>query len=443
MTIAKEIKSASLIYMVAGVLQNAYKAMGNYGKALEYAEILIQTKDTIFSEEKTKALAEMGERYEAEKKQLQIENLNKENALKNAELAQSEEKRNKQLVFIYSFVSGFIIILIFSVIIFRLFMLKKKANLLLKFQKQQIEFQNTNLNKANDEITAQRDEITVHRDLVMKQKDHIEEQKKEITDSINYARRIQTAVLPTGEYADRILREHFILFKPKDIVSGDFYWATCANNWLIVTVADCTGHGVPGAFMSMLGVSFLNEIVRKKEITKASEVLDLLRDSIIEALQQKGTSGEQKDGMDIALCAINAMDKSLQFSGANNPLFIVTANEIEPDTMNEMHSVMSARIKEIRADKQPVAIYENMHPFTNHVINLQNGDMLYLCSDGYKDQFGGSNNKKFKIKQLKELFVNISDKPMKEQQQILDDTFENWRGQYEQIDDVTILGLKM
>ncbi|MBI4646475.1 MAG: SpoIIE family protein phosphatase [Bacteroidia bacterium] len=311
-----------------------------------------------------------------------------------------------------------------------LYMLKDidRMNKQLVIQNEEIKAQNEEIKAQNEEIKAQRDEIEAQRDEISKQNHLLLEQKKELTDSINYAKRIQTAVLPTGEYANSILGKHFILFKPKDIVSGDFYWGTRINEWLIFTVADCTGHGVPGAFMSMLGVSFLNEIVRRKKITKASQVLDHLRDSIIEALQQKGQSCEQKDGMDIVLCALNTTNNLLQYAGANNSLFIVTAQK---------------EIKEISPDKQPVAIYENMKPFTNHIINLQKGDTIYLTSDGYEDQFGGPNNKKFKIKQLKELFIYITDKTMDEQKNILVTTFENWKGEHEQIDDVTILGLKI
>jgi len=358
-------------------------------------------------------------------------------------------------------ISGFILVIVLTLLVIRGYNQKRKANVLLEKQKREIEAQRDEISKRNeeimqqkeeitaqrDEIETQRDEITIQRDLVMKQKDHIEEQKKEITDSITYAKRIQNAVLPTGEYANNILGEHFILFKPKDIVSGDFYWATEINDWLIFTVADCTGHGVPGAFMSMLGVSFLNEIVRKKEVTKASEILDHLRDSIIEALQQKGQSGEQKDGMDITLCVLDKKTKKLQFSGANNPLFIITGKDLsrfekegfsvsEP-AENGVYAV------EVKPDKQPVAIHIDMKPFTNHDIQLEKGECLYLLSDGYEDQFGGPNNKKFKIKNLRELFLKISELPMSEQKDILDETFETWRGENEQVDDVTVMGMRI
>jgi serine phosphatase RsbU (regulator of sigma subunit) len=333
-------------------------------------------------------------------------------------------------------------VIVFSLLLFRQSRARKIANLMLARQNVEIQQKNEEISAQRDEIESQRDEIITQRDLVFMQKEQIEVIHKKVTDSINYAKRIQEAVLPGGETSRNLLGDHFILFMPKDIVSGDFYWGTRINNWLIVTVADCTGHGVPGAFMSMLGISFLNEIVRKKEITSTSEVLDNLRESIIEALQQKGQSGEQKDGMDIALCAIQTDADSesggylLQYSGANNPLYIVNAD---------------AGIIEIEPDKQPVSIYEKMKPFTNHILRVKKGDMLYLTSDGYADQFcshsAPSGSRKFKTKQLKELFVRVFEKPVEEQQAILNLTFEKWRGsgpeKHDQIDDVTILGLRI
>jgi len=406
-SLSQEIKALPLKKDAANTLMKAYQKMGNYKKALYYADIYISTKDSLFSEEKTKSLANAETKFKAEKKQLEIDKLNKEKELQLSELLRQKETGKRQKLIIVFIIVGLLLVGAFAVfVVQRLRITRKQKNI----------------------IELQRDEITEQHDLVVKQKDHIEEQKQEITDSINYAKRIQQAVLPSGEYAVNILGEHFILFKPKDIVSGDFYWATRINERLIITVADCTGHGVPGAFMSMLGVSFLNEIVRKKEITNAGEILDHLRKSIIEALKQKGLEGEQKDGMDITFCVLNTQTNILQFAGANNPLFIV-------NTMKELQV--------IQPDKQPVAIYVNMRPFTNNEIQLNKGDCIYLTSDGYEDQFGGPKNKKFMSKQLKELLVTIADKPMTEQKELLNQTFENWKNSNEQIDDVTVLGLKI
>ena len=276
------------------------------------------------------------------------------------------------------------------------------------------------LEEANIEIEAQRDMATV-------QRDQISQQKKEIEDSIHYAQRIQRSLLPSREVMKKTLPEHFILFKPRDIVSGDFYWANFVKDKFIITAADCTGHGVPGAFMSMLGIAFLNDIVNKQENINAGEILDNLRSEIIHALGQKGAEGEAKDGMDMALCIIDSDRQSLQFAGANNSLYLIRGNEL----------------METKGDKMPVAIYENMPSFTPHVIKLKPGDAVYLFSDGYADQFGGTNGKKFMYKAFKELLIANSGKSMPEQQDILEQTMKDWMGGIEQIDDMVVIGMRI
>jgi len=422
LSIAKEIGSIDSEQSTCLLLAEVYSKINDYKNAFLYQQLYAQLKDTLFNNESQKALAEMGTKYENEKKEKQIE-------IQDLKITQQVMELNKKQIVIYAVLGGLILVLLLVVVIFRSYRLKKKAH-------EVITIKNEELGQANEEISAQRDEIEAQRDILSEKNTLLFEQKKGITDSINYAKRIQQAVLPSGNYANNILGDHFILFKPKDIVSGDFYWGTRVNEWLIVTVADCTGHGVPGAFMSMLGVSFLNEIIRKKEITKASEVLDNLRESLIEALQQKGQTGEQKDGMDIVLCAINITSNELQFSGANNPLYIIRNSNLKPLDKKNI-------LEEILPDKQPVGIYQNMKPFTNHVVPLNKGDCIYFCSDGYKDQFGGTKNKKFMAKQLKQLLTDNCLLTMKEQKEVLDTTFENWKGKHEQIDDVTILGLKI
>jgi len=434
--IAKEINVLPWQMTAYEVLSQTYDSIKNYKKAYEYQKLFKIIKDSIYSIEGNEQIKGMEARYENEKKQKEIELLNKDKLLKDTEM-------KKQIIVKYAFIIGFTLMILLVVFVYRNYRNKKKANVLLKQQ-------NIEISQQKEEITSQRDEIEAQRDKLGEQNILLEGQKKNITDSITYAKQIQQAVLPSGKYANSILGEHFILFKPKDIVSGDFYWATRINEWLIVTVADCTGHGVPGAFMSMLGVSFLNEIVRKKEVTKASDVLDNLRASIIEALQQKGSEQEQKDGMDIAICALNTLDNTLQYAGANNSLYIVTGCSslvagclsLVTGEANQQLMTNNQKLIELMPDKQPVAIYIKMKPFTNHVIQLHKGDCIYLASDGYEDQFGGEKNRKFMTKQLKELLVTISDKPMPEQKQILETTFLNWKGNHEQIDDVTILGFR-
>ena len=444
--LAKEINAIPRQREASHTIISAYKMMGDFEKAFEFAEIFIAANDSMFELEKTSSIADAEKKFESEKKQLQIEKLNKEKELQQSELLRQQETGRQQKIIIVFVIAGIILIGVFAFFVVQRLKVTRRQKLIIEKQKAIVDEKNSLLNQQNEEIMAQRYEIESQRDLVMSQKDHIEEQKQKITDSINYALNIQQAVLPTGDYANKILGSHFILFKPKDIVSGDFYWATRVNEMLIVTVADCTGHGVPGAFMSMLGVSFLNEIVRKKEVTKASEVLDYLRISIIEALQQKGSLEEQKDGMDISLVVIDNSQFSInnyylaQWAGANNPLYIVKNEE---NTKLDELSTFNFELYELKPDKMPVAIFEHMNPFTNHEIQLFKGDSIYLTSDGFQDQFGGSKGKKFMSKQLKQLFINNCHLSMMEQKLVMEKAMIEWRGDYEQIDDITILGMKI
>jgi serine phosphatase RsbU (regulator of sigma subunit) len=270
------------------------------------------------------------------------------------------------------------------------------------------------------EVVRQKDEI-VSKNIVL------EYQKKEIEDSIRYAKRIQSAVIPSEKVCREILPESFVVFKPLNIVSGDFYWISRVGNKTIFTAADCTGHGVPGAFMSMLGVAFLNEIVNKDNITSPEKILNHLRDKVIQALQQQGISGEARDGMDIALVTIDSQENKIEFAGAYNPLVMIRNGEII----------------ETCGDKMPIGIYVNMHPFSKHVISIEKGDVFYMFSDGYEDQFGGPEGKKFKSKKLKQLLLEIHKYPVEMQKEILEKTFEEWKGDLPQVDDVVLIGLSV
>ncbi|MFC2137228.1 SpoIIE family protein phosphatase [Bacteroidota bacterium] len=263
---------------------------------------------------------------------------------------------------------------------------------------------------------------------IEEQKDKILQQNEEITHSIQYAKRIQTAVLPSIEKMDNALPDYFVLFRPRDIVSGDFYWMAEKDEKVIIVAADCTGHGVPGAFMSMLGVSFLNEIVNKGKVSQANKILNQLRAHVKDTLSQTGKEGEAKDGMDISLLMFDFKKKIVQYSGAYNPLYIVRDGELI----------------ETKADKMPIGIHiAEKDSFTNNEIKLKKGDTLYIFSDGFIDQFGGDAGRKFMAKPFKRLLTEIQTSPMDEQKFILNETFDNWRGEYNQIDDVIIIGIRM
>jgi len=282
--------------------------------------------------------------------------------------------------------------------------------------------------EQNRIIKYQNDLIEIHRNLVTQQRDKISSQAVKITASINYASLIQSAILPPRDRINQIITDFFILFKPSEIVSGDFFWIEEKSGQIFISVADCTGHGVPGALMSMLGVALLNEIIIKNDISQPNEILNQLSESVIKYLHQTGKPGEAQDGMDIALCVINEKRNMLEFSGAFNPLYISR----------------SGKIVEIKGDRMPIGIHvQDPIPFTRHEAKIQKSDILYLFSDGYVDQFGGDNDKKFSAVRFKELLEEIYDEPMQKQKEILDSTFNEWRASEEQIDDVLVMGIKI
>lgn len=317
----------------------------------------------------------------------------------------------KQEIVIFFFVIVLCMIIGLGYFIYRAYKIKKEANIVLEAK--------------NKKILEQKEEIEKERDVIRSQRDQIAYQKQHIMDSIEYAKRIQSAMIPSIEFfSDRI--EHFVLFKPRDVVSGDFYWNCVVDDKLIVVAADCTGHGVPGAFMSMLGVSLLNEIVINKRIYKPNEILNRLRESVISSLGQSKEDSSVKDGMDITICVIDKKKDKLQFAGAYNPLYFFRKNELT----------------EVKGDKMPVAIFMKMHDFTIHEFDLQKGDTFYIFSDGYVDQFGGPKRKKFLSKNFKELLLGMQNKSMLKQAEELDRVFEEWKNDVEQIDDVCVIGIR-
>gem|GEM_PF-4447169 len=309
-----------------------------------------------------------------------------------------------------------------------------------------LNLQNEEIMAQRDEISSQRDEITAQRDAITQQKDQIEFIHEEQTSSIRYAQRIQQAMLPSLDLIKDAGFDHFLFFKPRDIVSGDFYWAGRQENTIVITVADCTGHGVPGAFMSMLGIAFLKEIVMKEYITQPDVILKKLRKEIVRSLKQNDES-TQRDGMDIALCSINLDTLELQFAGANNPFYIVKAEakaEAEEVKREETLALASSlALFEVKGDKMPIGIHERMDAFSLYTHQLQKGDCIYLFSDGFADQFGGRHGKKLKYKQLKEILLTNSGYPLTLQKEKIEMFFSEWKGSLEQVDDVTLLGIKL
>lgn len=260
------------------------------------------------------------------------------------------------------------------------------------------------------------------------QRDLIEEKNKDIVSSINYAKRIQTALLASDTLLNKNMPEHFVLYKPKDIVSGDFYWGEAVDGKFLLCTGDCTGHGVPGAFMSLLGISFLNEIVIERKIVRPDLIFNQLRDDIIRTLNPAGTLEEGRDGMDAVLCSFDFANHKLEFSCSNNPLWVIREN----------------KLIEFKPDKQPIGMYEGeLKPFALQEFPIQKGDMIYAFTDGYADQFGGEKGKKFKYKHFQEELLKNHMKPVAEQRAILDDIIEKWKGSLEQVDDILVIGIRI
>jgi serine phosphatase RsbU (regulator of sigma subunit) len=253
----------------------------------------------------------------------------------------------------------------------------------------------------------------------------VEEHQKEIIDSITYAKRLQRAILPSDEEIKKQLPDNFIYYHPKDIVAGDFYWMEHLDNITFIAAADSTGHGVPGAMVSVVCSNALNRAVKEFGLRDTGKILDKTRELVLETFAKSGE--EIKDGMDISILAIDASKQQISWSGANNPLLYISNNEL----------------KEIKADKQPIGKTDNPKPFTTHIVALQKGDIVYLMTDGYPDQFGGEKGKKFKYKQLEDLLLASSTKSLTEQKQILSKSFDDWKGNLEQVDDVTIIGIRV
>ena len=282
-------------------------------------------------------------------------------------------------------------------------------------------------------------------DQIRKQHLMVLQQKQAITDSISYARRIQKAVLPSPPYLNKLFTDYFTIYKPKDIISGDFYWAREIEGHRVIIVADCTGHGVPGALMSMLGVTLLNEQFRTFGIRPPGEILGHLRNKVKEILFQDGSTNDQKDGIDMAIAIIDPDKKALQFAGANIPLFLVREAKQAGDTEEDL--ILSLKnddhlLYRIKSDKQPLGVHWEERDFTSHLIQLQERDSLYIFSDGYVDQYGGKKRKKFKSKKLIRLLLSLQDASMDMQKKLLEDAFDRWRGSHEQIDDVCAFGLR-
>jgi serine phosphatase RsbU (regulator of sigma subunit) len=383
------------IYLNRYVLDSAEH---DYNKEAEDLKMFMHIRDTINDEATEKKTMQAELNFQFEKKQ----EIAKAEQDKKDALAEKDKKR--EAIVRNAFIAGFLLMIALAFFIFRGYRQKQKANTIITAQKKEVE----------------------------EQKAIVDEKNKDITDSIKYASRIQHALLTTEDYISKHLKDYFILFKPRDIVSGDFYWAfipqeKADSGEVIMAACDCTGHGVPGAFMSLLNISMLNEAVVERKISRPDQVLNAIRANVIKALNPDGKS-ETKDGMDCALISLDLQKNTILAACANNPVLIIRGNDCI----------------EMPADNMPVGIQDSeIKPFTLNTFNLQKGDCIYLFTDGYADQFGGPKGKKLKHKYFQQLLVDNAHLPMKEQKKVLEKAFEDWKGILEQTDDVCVIGIRV
>jgi serine phosphatase RsbU (regulator of sigma subunit) len=397
-SLAVRLNEPELILNSSELLSDIYESGADFRKAYHFHRIFKRMADSLFGMELKKGALELQFKYEWDKKSALLQ------AEKESALALEREKAARQKVITASIIGFLCVVLFFGAIFINRYKIINR-------QKTVIELQKTVLEKRN----------------------------KDVTDSIMYAKRIQEALLKEQEYVTSHLPDHFVYFRPKDIVSGDFYWShekqLAADDgesriWYLAA-ADCTGHGVPGAMMSMLGVSFLNEICTDEKAHSPAEILDNLRDRIVNELSSP--THDVKDGMDISLVKLDLRSGEAEWAGANNPLWIIRMDQGIPS------------FEELKGDKQPIGAHHQAKPFLAHKLRLNPGDTCYLFTDGYADQFGGDKGgagKKFLYRRLKEMFLEMSHLPMQEQKKMLDKRFDEWRGRLEQVDDVCVIGFR-
>jgi serine phosphatase RsbU (regulator of sigma subunit) len=392
--LVKEIGYPKDISITASLLSEVYKAQNKWKDALEMQELYYSMRDSTRNETTRKATLQKQFQYEYDKKEALLK------AEQEKERAVAQEKSRKQRIIIWSIVFGLVIVAVFAALIYRSLRLTRR-------QKQVIEIKN--------------------RETEM-QKKIIEEKNKDITDSIVYAKRIQQAQLPEKKEIQSFFPQSFVLFKPKDIVSGDFYFFHQSDHTCFLAAVDCTGHGVPGALMSMLGSEKLHEAIDMNPDT--SEILRQLNIGIRYSLHQTDDMESTRDGMDIALCSIDLHNQILKYAGANRPIWIIRRGQTE--------------VEEIQGTKKAIGgLTEDSQVFDSHEIKLNAGDSFYIFSDGYADTFGGNSGTKLKNKRFRELLLEIQNKEMPQQEKYLDDFIENWRGGVEQVDDILIIGIRL
>ncbi len=438
--ISKEIRDITIIQTATEILSKLEERSGNYKQALKYYKEFIQARDSIKKEDHQHELLRKELQYQYEKERAVREARHKAELEKQKLFAENQRKRQNIIITAISVILG--LFAIFMGILFTRYKIIRKQkniieeqNALLQKQKEKLEVINKELEQKNEEIRSQSEKLQLlNYQLASK--------NRALTDSIYYASRIQNALLKTSDYYLRkSFFKHFLLYLPRDIVSGDFYWCYKKGESIYIAVADCTGHGVPGALISMLGMEFLFRIVESSDPDTAT-ILEHLQRAVAARLNPKGTT-DIKDGMDISLLKISE-DGTAQWSGANNPLYIITRNS---DTYNSVKEKAIERasqeewtLLEIRPDKQSVAYAKKIKRFTRHQFQWHKGDILVMFSDGFPDQFGGVKNRKFGYKRFRQMLLHLTTKKELHTENFLE-ILKKWQGDEEQIDDITLLGI--
>ncbi|MCD4792219.1 MAG: SpoIIE family protein phosphatase [Bacteroidales bacterium] len=381
------------------LLYELYEKTNDYRNAYGYSLKAMQAKDSISGAEVQNQINEIRIKYESEKKEEENELLRKNQTLNDKVINFQKKENKKQYLILISVLLLLVLITVILFFLYRLYRQNKRSGVAL-----------VNKNKQLNNLY------------------------KNITDNINYAENIQNALLSSFNEVTVHFSDYFIFYKPANVLSGDFYWSKKINDSIFIAVADSTGHGVPGALISILGMSYLNEIVIQDYI-QTDTILNILRDKIKTSLNQKGEIGEQKDGLDISICSINIKSGEANFSGAFNSAYIIS------DSLHE--NPQEKHLIKLKADRQPVSVYHKESPFSKHKFNIKKGDIIYFFTDGFSDQLNESYGKKFMSKRFKSLLLSVSRENMKDQKKIIQETFLNWKGNFDQVDDVLVIGIEI
>ncbi|MDZ4666168.1 MAG: tetratricopeptide repeat protein [Bacteroidota bacterium] len=399
---AQEIGIPNGVLMSASILKDIYFKQGNFASAYKMQELQYQMRDSINNKETRRAAIKNQLKYEFGKRAIADSiKATEEKRISDLEIANQQAQIKQERTFRYGLYIGLIVMVAFAGFIFNRFKVTQKQKNIIDGQRQE----------------------------VINQKNIIEEKQKEIVDSINYAKRLQEAIMPTKQAIDVCFEDNFIFYRPKDIVAGDFYWMETRGELVYIAAADCTGHGVPGALVSVVCSNALNRSVLEFGMKEPGEILDKTRELVVETFEK--STKDVKDGMDISLCCINKRTNEFMWAGANNPLWVIKTQDT------------SSEFLELKPTKQSVGKTDAPVPFKTHHLKLQKGDLIYMFTDGYADQFGGMKGKKFKYKQLQETVVSIRELLLPKQMIIIEQKFNEWKNALEQVDDILIIGIRV